>query len=74
MKTYWKNSFCERYARNTGLIYAYRCEVIGIVSNPDDPNDCSSLLPPDQPWSVIPLLKRVKFGYQYEQRLLEFIP
>lgn len=69
-----KQFFCERYARNTGLIYAYRCEVIGIVSNPDDPNDCSSLLPPDQPWSVIPLLKRVKFGYQYEQRLLEFIP
>lgn len=69
-----KQFFCERYARNTGLIYAYRCEVTGIVTNPNDPNDCSSLLPPDQPWSVIPLLGRVKFGYQYEQRLLEYIP
>lgn len=69
-----KQYHCERYARNTGLIYAYRCEVTGIVSNPDDPNDCSSLLPPDQPWSIIPLLNRVKFGYQYEQRLLEYIP
>jgi hypothetical protein len=69
-----KQYFVERYARNTGLIYAYRCEVTGIVSNLGDPNDCSSLLPPDQPWSIIPLLKRVKFGYQYEQRLLEFIP
>jgi len=69
-----KQFFCERYALNTGLIYAYRCEVTGIVTNPDDPNDCSNLIPPDQPWSVIPLLNRVKFGYQYEQRLLEYIP
>jgi hypothetical protein len=69
-----KQYFAERYARNTGLIYAYRCNVTGIVTNPDDPNDCSALLPPDQPWSVIPILKRVKFGYQYEQKLLEYIP
>jgi hypothetical protein len=69
-----KQYFAERYARNTGLIYAYRCDVTGIVTNPDDPNDCSALLPPDQPWSVIPILKRVKFGYQYEQKLLEYIP
>ena len=67
-----KKLFTERYAFSIGLVHAIKIDVLGIVTDPGDPNDCAEYLPPSVPWSSLPILERVKFGYLYEMQLLSF--
>ena len=67
-----KKLFSERYAFSMGLVHAIKIDVVGIVTDPNDPNDCEEYLPPSVPWNNLPILERVKFGYIYEMQLLSF--
>ncbi len=67
-----KKLFSERYAFSIGLVHAIKIDVVGIVTDPNDPNDCAEYLPPSVPWNSLPILERVKFGYIYEMQLLSF--
>jgi hypothetical protein len=68
-----KSYFSERYGMNIGLVHKKSIEITGIVTDPDNPNDCSGYLPPAVPWSVIPIQERIKFGYVVEQILLDYV-